>query len=164
MARLDPPAPARTVTRAEDMYTPPPSRPADAWRLVPPAERVVRWYEERAQRRLPRPTGTVLGVRLYAQINHGRWVACCPECNSAQITTPADPRMYCVECLSGWFVVVFPTDTTAAERSIEQQPVREQNWWHPDDTTAWNRPSPEESPQPEPGRSPLPADPETRQR
>jgi hypothetical protein len=160
MARLDEPVPQRSVTRAESFYLPPPSRPADAWRLVPPAERVVRWYEEQAQRQLPRPTGTIVGVRLYAQINHGRWVADCPECGSAQIVTPADPRMYCVECLSGWFQIVFPADTAAAERSVEQQPVREQNWWHPDDDAAWNRPREPEPSEPEPVRSPEPADPD----
>ena len=158
MARVDDPAPRRAVTRAEDFYTPPPSQPADAWRLVPPAERVVRWYERRAQRRLPRPTGIVLGVRLYAQINHGRWIACCPECNSGQVVTPDDPRMFCVECLSGWFRVVFPADTAAAEQSIEQQPVRDQNWWHPDDSEAWTRPRPQRPPAGEPIQGP----PETR--
>lgn len=145
MARLDPPAP-RTL-RAEDFYTPPPSRPADAWQLVPPAERVVRWYEEQAQRRLPRPTGTILGVRVYPQINHGRWVADCPECSSAQIVTPADPRFFCVECLSGWFRLTFPSDVPAAEQAVKDLPLRERNWWHPDDDRAWNRPSePEPTP------------------
>lgn len=149
MARLEPSAQVRT-RRAEDFYLPPPDRPADAWQLVPPAERVIAWYEEKQQRRLPRRSGTVLGVSVYPQINHGRWVADCPECSSAQIVTPADPRMFCVECLSGWFVLAFPPDVPAAEESVADLPVRDQNWWHPDDR-AWNR-SPE--PEPEPSTPP----------
>lgn len=168
MARTDPPSPRRAVTRAEDFYAPPPTRPADAWRLVPPAERAIRWFEEKAQRRLPVPSGILLGVTVYAQINHGRWVADCPECGSAQIVSPADPRMFCVECLTGWFRITFPPDAVAAEHAVVDLPVREQNWWHPDDT-AWNRPRKErqptakelelQKPQPEPepqGKEPTP--------
>jgi hypothetical protein len=147
MARLEPSAQVPTL-RAEDFYLPPPDRPVDSWQLVPPAERVLVWYEQKQQRRLPRRSGTVLGVTVYPQINHGRWVADCPECSSAQIVTPTDPRMFCVECLSGWFQLTFPTDAAAAERSVNDLPVRERNWWHPDDA-AWNRPREAES-EPEP--------------
>lgn len=150
MARIDlPPPTSRSALRAEAFYLPPPDRPTDAWQLVPPAERVIVWYEGKQQRRLPRRSGTVLGVRVYPQINHGRWVADCPECNSAQIVTPTDPRLFCVECLSGWFRLTFPADPLAAEQAVAELPVREQNWWHPDDD-AWNRPRPEEPPSGEP--------------
>lgn len=135
------------------MYLPPPRMPETAWALLPPAERVIAWYEEKAQRRLPRRSGTVLGVRLHPQINHGRWVADCPECGSAQIVTPADPRFFCVECLSGWFALTFPPNVTAIEATMADLPVSEQNWWHPDDTRAWNRPpDPPTEKQRQPGR------------
>lgn len=139
MARLDPPATARTL-RSEDIYLPPPDRPVDAWQQLPPAERVIAWYEQRQQRRLPRRTGVLLGATVYPQINHGRWVADCPECSSAQIVTPADPRMFCVECLAGWFRLTFPADPAAAEQAVAGLPLRERNWWHPNDDRAWNRP------------------------
>lgn len=94
----------------------------------------------------------MLGVLVYPQINHGRWVADCPECSSAQIVTPADPRLFCVECLSGWFQLTFPADPLAAEQAVKGLPVREQNWWHPDDD-AWNRPrEPETDPAPPEGK------------
>lgn len=136
------------VVRAEDFYTPPPSQPADAWSLLPPSERAVRWYEERAQRRLPRPTGVLLGVKLYARIDAGRWIAECP-CRSAQVVSPDDPRLMCVECLAGWFTVVFPDDVTAAEASVADLLPAARFWWHPDDEAAWNRP--EDRPAVEPG-------------
>ncbi|MBC3989327.1 hypothetical protein H8N00_10630 [Streptomyces sp. AC563] len=143
MARPAPPS-RRRVLRAEDFYQPPPDQPADAWALIPPAERVVAWYERQAQRRLPRPPDGVDlgGPALYAQINHGRWVALCDQCNSAQLVSPADPRLYCVECLTpAWRRVRFPKDPAAAEAAVGDLPTAERNWWHPHDEAAWNRPA-----------------------
>ncbi|WP_455360027.1 hypothetical protein [Streptomyces sp. SYSU K21746] len=127
------------VQRAETFYTPPPSQPADAWDLVPPAERVFRWIEHRVQRRVAPPDGFVIGVRAYARINHNRWVADCP-CGSAQVVTPTDPRMACTECGLGWIALDFPTDAAAAETSVEQELPSGRNWWHPDDATSPDRP------------------------
>ncbi|MDT9695366.1 hypothetical protein [Streptomyces sp. P17] len=137
MARIDVP-PTRGVTRAERFFLPPPHLRPDAWDLVPVAERAVLWFEQKAQRRLPRTDAFDLSVTLYARIDAGRWVASCP-CKSAQIISPADPRMWCVECLSGWFQVIFPADVGAAERAVEQLPAHEQFWFHPDDDFSWSR-------------------------
>ncbi|MEU0393804.1 hypothetical protein ABZ208_13675 [Streptomyces sp. NPDC006208] len=146
MARIEQPT-LRPVLRAEDFYLPPPGQPADAWRLVPPAERALRWYEEKAQRRLPRPQGTDLGPPTMARIDAGRWVADCP-CGSAQVVTPEDPRMFCVECLpSAWLRVRFPTDVAAAEATVAAKPQHERFWWQPGDD-AWNRPAEQEKEQP----------------
>jgi hypothetical protein len=125
---------AVAVVRAEDFYLPPPHLPADAWALVPPAERVWRWYEQRMQRRVRAPDGHLIGQRIYARINAGRWVADCP-CASAQVVTPADPRVACVECGWGWAEVVFPTDAASAEASVADEPPHLRHWWHPDDPT-----------------------------
>jgi hypothetical protein len=134
------------VARAETFYLPPPDQPAHAWALVPAAERVFRWVELRQQRRLVPPDGFVLGHRLYAQINHNRWVANCP-CGSAQVVSPADERMACTECGAGWFVLVFPEDVQAVEAELAGLLPHERNWWNPDDEAAWNRP-PEDAPDP----------------
>jgi len=136
------------VVRAEGFYRPPPSMPANAWALVPPAERCARWYELRLQRRIDTPAGVLLGQRTYARIDGGRWVADCP-CGSAQVVTPADPRIACPECGYGWVVVVFPEDPAAAEAEVAELLPSERFWWHPDDAAAWNRP-PEEAPPAEP--------------
>lgn len=120
------------ILRAEDFYTPPSHLPADAWGHLAGAERVIAWYEQTAQRRLPRPVGEPSGEPLYARIDAGRWVAQCP-CGSAQVVTPSDPRMFCVECLTGWRPVLIPADIDAAERSVVEAPVHARFWWHPDD-------------------------------
>lgn len=126
------------VVRAEAYYLPPLAMPADAWALVPPAERCARWCEVRMQRRIELPSATLLGQTTYARIDAGRWVAECP-CGSAQIVSPADPRMACTECGAGWFPLTFPDDVAAAEASVMELLPAERFWWHPDDA-AWNRP------------------------
>ncbi|MEV1063371.1 hypothetical protein [Streptomyces sp. NPDC050263] len=129
-----------TVARAETYYVPPPGRsPRDDWALVPAAERVWRWAELRQQRRLVPPDGFVIGQHAYARINHGRWVADC-LCGSAQVVTPADPRMACTECGLGWIRLVFPEDPAAAEAAVADELPHERNWWHPDDPS-WTRPA-----------------------
>lgn len=145
------------VQRAESFYRPPPTLPGGAWDHVPPAERVWRWYENTAQRRLNPPSGILLGERVYARINHGRWVADC-VCGSAQIVTPADPRFACPECGYGWAQIQFPARPEAAEAEVSAKAPHERNWWNADDLKAWDRPGP---PPPEPEKMPGrgPADP-----
>ncbi|MEU0181769.1 hypothetical protein ABZ312_11360 [Streptomyces sp. NPDC006207] len=126
------------VVRAEAYYVPPPPRRPDAWALVPPAERVWRWYELKLQRRVQPPDGLLIGQRTWARINHNRWVADCP-CGSAQIVTPTDQRMACPECGLGWIEVVFPEDVDAAEAAVADQLPHERNWWQDDDPGAWDR-------------------------
>lgn len=128
------------IIRAEEFYLPPPHLPVDSWALLPPALRAVRWYEEKNQRRLPVTDGIVLGAQLRARINHGRWVADC-TCGSAQIVTPADPRMWCVVCGTGWWQVAFPADVNAVEQTLLDLPVAERNWWAVDDVTDPTRPA-----------------------
>lgn len=141
MARLNPTT--RPVRRAQDFYTPPPSLPADCWNAVPPAERVICYVEQVQQRRYPRPDGILLGSELIARVDAGRWVAQCPDCASAQVVSPDDPRMWCVDCQpDGWSRVRFPEDPAAVEAEVAAQPARDRFWWA-DDDTAWNRPRPQ---------------------
>ncbi|MEU0716845.1 hypothetical protein ABZ498_06640 [Streptomyces lavendulocolor] len=138
MARLQPTA--RPVRRAQDFYTPPPQLPADCWNTLPPAERVIAYIEQVQQRRLPRPEAELPGPPLIARVDAGRWVAQCPQCASAQVVTPDDPRMWCVECQpDGWATVRFPEDPASVETEVAALPSRERFWWAEDDP-AWNRP------------------------
>jgi hypothetical protein len=121
-----------SVVRAEDFYLPPPDLAADAWALVPPAERVWRWVEHRLQRRVSPPEGFVLGAQLWARINHNRWLCDCP-CGSAQVVSPTDPRFACTECGYGWVALVFPEDPAATEASVEENLPHDRNWSAPDD-------------------------------
>lgn len=123
------------VVRAETFYLPPPRHPT-AWYQVPPAERVFRWIEHRAQRRVTPPEGFVIGQRQFARINHNRWVADCP-CGSAQVVSPDDPRLACTECGYGWVTVVFPQDVPAVEASVADDLPHLRNWNHPDDPAPW---------------------------
>lgn len=116
-----------TVVRAEDFYLPPPELPPDSWALVQPAERVWRWVEYKQQRRVTPPEGFLIGVQLWARINHNRWLVDCP-CGSAQVVTPADPRFACTECGYGWVALVFPADPAAVEAAIEGALPHERNW------------------------------------
>lgn len=127
------------VVRAETFYLPPHPLPRTAWDLVPPAERVARWVELKQQRRLVLPDGFLIGQRVWARINHNRWVAdCC--CGSAQVVSPADPRMACTECGRGWLVIVFPDDVAAAEAAVADELPHLRNWWQPDDPDPAFRP------------------------
>ncbi|MER7814088.1 hypothetical protein [Streptomyces sp. NPDC096153] len=138
----------RAVRRADDFYTPPPGEPVDAWDLVPPAERVIRFMENLTQRTWPRPGPDVVG-QVIARIDAGRWVAQCPTCSSAQVVAPADPRMWCVDCQPDtWLGVRFPENPEAAEATVADRPVSERFWWADDDSEAWNKPP--ASPPPEP--------------
>lgn len=138
------------VRRAQDFYTPPPSKRPDAWDAVPPAERVWHWYEQQMQRRVVPPAGVLIGASIYARINHGRWVADCP-CGSAQVVTPDDPRFACPECGYGWAQLVFPAQPAAAEAEVSGRLPHERNWWHADDKESRDRPS-----LPRPGKDPGP--------
>ena len=127
------------VVRAETAYLPShPHRP-DAWALVPLAERVFRWYEDRVQRRVRPPDGFVIGQQAYPRINHNRWIADCP-CGSAQVVSPADPRMACTECGYGWLTLVFPEDVAAVEASVADELPHLRNWWHGEDPVSWGIP------------------------
>lgn len=126
------------VVRAESFYLPPPNQPPGSWALVPAAERVFRWVELKQQRRLVAPSGFVIGHKIWARINHNRWVADCP-CGSAQVVTPADPRLACTECGAGWFELVFPEDPAGAEAAVADLLPHERNWWHPDDPDPWGQ-------------------------
>lgn len=68
---------------------------------------------------------------IQARVNHGRWVVDCPECPSAQMGDPADPRFLCAECAAGWCKVVYPSAEFIEQleelfRIVPQQ--RNMNW------------------------------------
>lgn len=128
-----------SIIRAETFYLPPPHLPPDAWAGEPPAMLVVRWYEEMMKRRISVGESLLLEP-VYARINHGRWVADC-TCGSAQFVSPADPRMWCVECGTGWWQITFPPDYVAVEEALDGLPRAEQNWWADEDETDPTRPT-----------------------
>jgi len=136
------------VLRAETVYVPPPSQPADLWAGVPAAELVWRWYELRMGRRVTPPEESV-DETYYARINQNRWIADCTSCGSAAAVSPSDPRYACTECRWGWCALVFPDDVAAVEAALMPLKPGLRNWWHPDDPANPDRP-PVDVPEPGP--------------
>ncbi|MFI8531808.1 hypothetical protein ACIGMX_16400 [Streptomyces aquilus] len=136
------------VLRAETVYLPPPSQPADLWAGVPAAELVWRWIELRMGRRVTPPEETV-DETYYARINQNRWIADCTSCGSAAAVSPADPRYACTECQWGWCAMIFPDDVAAVEAALMPLKPGLRNWWHPDDPANPDRP-PADVPEPGP--------------
>lgn len=80
----------------------------------------------------PPPTGTLLFPPVPARAEHGRWLAQCPFCNSAQVTDPNDKRFFCVECsnagLGGWLTVEWPDNVDELEEALVQRAPINQVW------------------------------------
>ena len=76
------------------------------------------------------PDGFLIGVATDAYVNHGRWVADCPLCPSAQVVDRGCPEMWCPQCEpGGWFTVVFPEDASAIEVVLDMRPrINNRNW------------------------------------
>ncbi|MFI6103155.1 hypothetical protein [Streptomyces sp. NPDC051310] len=119
------------VVRAETFYTPPLSMPRDAWKDVPGAELVFKWYSSRMGRTVE-PPAEVVDTVYYARINQNRWLVDC-VCGSAQVSSPVDQRAGCTECGWGMATVIYPEDVAAVEASLMSQMPKYRNWWHPAD-------------------------------
>ena len=88
------------------------------------------------------PKGQVL-----AEINHGRWIANCPnpDCGGALVVTAADPIFLCTECGNETndgkpFNVVLPPNRAAIEAELMKRPLlarkpKARNW-KPGETVA----------------------------
>jgi hypothetical protein len=71
------------------------------------------------------------GNPVYAEINAGRWIARCPDCNGAEAVNPQDksPKFFCFSCgnerVSGKYrKVIFPKDWKEIEKEILKRPVK----------------------------------------
>ena len=73
---------------------------------------------------------------LPAFVSGSRWLVQCPACLSAQYTTQADPRFFCVDCLNehvggAWLPVVWPEDREAIEAALAVRPQPHTRTWMP---------------------------------
>jgi hypothetical protein len=69
------------------------------------------------------------GNSVYAEINAGRWIAKCPDCNGAEAVDPDERVFYCLSCgnerVGGKHrKVVFPKNWKAIEKEILKRPVK----------------------------------------
>lgn len=66
-------------------------------------------------------------------INHGRWIAECPDCHGAQLACRTDHRFLCNDCgniaVEGlWRPVDWPANPGAIEEALDMRPLANQNW------------------------------------
>lgn len=67
---------------------------------------------------------------IMGYINHGRWVANCPNCNNGIECAPVFPFGLCLGCGNA-YTVVFPTEAkrTRAEAALVVRPHENRNWF-----------------------------------
>jgi hypothetical protein len=70
---------------------------------------------------------------LKVYLNHGRWIAECPDCHGAQLACWTDHRFLCNECgnvaVAGlWRAIIWPDDREAIETVLDQRSPVNQNW------------------------------------
>jgi hypothetical protein len=89
------------------------------------------------------PTQIVNTVITRARVDHGRWMADCPFCPSAQIISKDDRRYFCPECvmekIGGAMVhVVWPSDDKVAEieRLLLRRPRPAAMGWMPNQSVS----------------------------
>lgn len=105
------------------------------------AEWIHHYLRERAPRDLPPPPvwehlGNGVGppeTAIHAYVNHGRWIAECPDCHGAQLACRTDHRFLCNECGNvavdnKWRRVVWPLDAAEIEAALTGRPRANQNW------------------------------------
>ena len=97
---------------------------------------------------LPEATAANTFGEVTARINHGRWIADCPGCNSALVIDLSEPVFMCVECGNAgnggkWFQVTVPRNRAAIEAELLKRPMNGRNPaeavnrnWEPGETVA----------------------------
>ncbi len=73
---------------------------------------------------------------IKARMNHGRWLADCPDCNGAELVLPGQKFI----CQSGEHAPVaheveFPADFVLINAAVSRRPVQNRNW-QPGETVA----------------------------
>jgi len=70
---------------------------------------------------------------IEARVDHGRWIANCPDCKGAECVTLDDPVFMCLSCgneaIGGKLRrVKFPNDQSTIEGLLTSRPLYAQNW------------------------------------
>lgn len=85
------------------------------------------WLQKHAILAVDRPEKPVVYV------NHGRWVADCPVCNSGMLVLPDNPSLQCLDCGSFFKAKVMPSkrDQAAIEKALGERPNPANRNFHP---------------------------------
>jgi hypothetical protein len=118
------------IEKVEDHFGSPPL----GSRSDKPAEWALALRKE--NKRGEMPLGVSKDYTVDAKINHGRWIAECPVCHSAQVTSPDDKRFFCIQCenvsASGkWATVKWPSAPQVGmieELLLVRPDVKTRNW------------------------------------
>ena len=67
-----------------------------------------------------------------ARINHGRWLADCPNdsCTNAILASKAQPFYVCIRCKGPAMHVVFPANAPEIEKELLRRPNTTNRNWH----------------------------------
>ena len=80
----------------------------------------------RAMGRGPLPPLTQHQGRVNAEVNHGRWIARCPNggCRNAILASDKTPLFACDNCGAGWYAIIFPANKPDIERVLLRRPLQ----------------------------------------
>jgi hypothetical protein len=97
----------------------------DIFRL--PYGEFVRYSASRKSMQAPAQDGVTDG-EIVAYVNHGRWVAECPDCAGAQLVSELERRFWCLNCGNAavnfaWRHVRMPQKRTAIEAGYHSKLV-----------------------------------------
>lgn len=97
----------------------------DLFRL--PYGEFVRYSASRKSMQAPAQDGVTDG-EVVAYVNHGRWIAECPDCAGAQIVSEKERRFWCLNCGNAtvnfaWRHVRMPQKRTAIETKLVLRPA-----------------------------------------
>lgn len=79
-----------------------------------------------------KPGAVILGPKVVAYVNHGRWVADCltPYCGGARVINPDHNPFWCVYCGQS-YLVEWPAELQAIATILEQRPLAQNQNFHP---------------------------------
>jgi hypothetical protein len=97
----------------------------DIFRL--PYGEFVRYSASRKSMQAPAQDGVTDG-EIVAYVNHGRWIAECPDCAGAQLVSELERRFWCLNCGNAavnfaWRHVRMPQKRTAIEAELVIRPA-----------------------------------------
>lgn len=87
----------------------------------------VRYSASRKSMQAPAQDGVTDG-EILAYVNHGRWIAECPDCAGAQLVSELERRFWCLNCGNAavnfaWRHVRMPQKRTAIEAELVIRPA-----------------------------------------
>jgi len=98
------------------------------------------YYRRQARRQLTLPDDVYPGLKIEAQINHGRWIVDCPFCKGAEYLWEGMKLFLCVSCLNNDtrlpIRVEVPKNKSAIEKILLERENPETRNWMPGETLA----------------------------